>query len=152
MAGFFTQEATSPDSSIVLIRTNFSCIFVPSKVTQEEISLILNCSITFQIHFDEKSICTTSEAHSRCTPSCKQGSSQLERTPQENKHTVFFTALDPTGGEVDEEYEDSTKPRKVHYKNKWTISQDAIYWINLGQAQDKGLQFWQTRSHAILFL
>ena len=29
-------------------------------------------------------------------------------------------------------------------------NQGAVHWINLARAQDKGLQFWQTRSHAII--
>ena len=30
------------------------------------------------------------------------------------------------------------------------VAQDAVYWVNLGTAQEKGLQFWQTRSHATI--
>ena len=44
----------------------------------------------------------------------------------------------------------SRKPRKEHYRSKWKHSQDAVYWVNLARAQDKGLQFWQTRSNAII--
>ena len=36
--------------------------------------------------------------------------------------------------------------------SKWTPHQDAVYWIHLTRAQEKGLQFWQTRSHAIVVL
>ena len=38
--------------------------------------------------------------------------------------------------------------RKVHYKNKWKNHQDAVHQVNLEKTQEKGLQFWQTRSHA----
>ena len=51
---------------------------------------------------------------------------------------LFFTALDPTNDEPEEEYEDLSKPRKVHNKSKWKIIQDAISWVNLKKAQDKG--------------
>ena len=68
---------------------------------------------------------------------------------KEVRQTVFFTALNPMNDEPEEEYQDLSKPRKVHFKSKWKIIQDAIYLINLKQAQDKGLQCWQTRSHAI---
>ena len=71
---------------------------------------------------------------------------------KEGRETVFYTVLDPLGNEPDEEYEDLSKPRKVQYKSKWRVTQDAIYWINLRKAQDQELTFWQTRSHAIIFL
>ena len=45
---------------------------------------------------------------------------------KEGRQTVFFTALDPTGDETQEEYDDFTKPRIVQYKNKWNNSQHAI--------------------------
>ena len=32
----YTEEATNPDFSIAWTRTTTSCMFVPSKVTQEE--------------------------------------------------------------------------------------------------------------------
>ena len=70
---------------------------------------------------------------------------------EEGRQTVFFTALDPMSGEPEEEYQDLSRPRKVQYKSKWKIIQDAIFWTNLKKAQDKGLQFWQTRSHALSF-
>ena len=34
--------------------------------------------------------------------------------------------------------------------SKWTHSQDAVYWIHLAKAQEKGRTLWQTRSHAII--
>ena len=51
---------------------------------------------------------------------------------KEGGQTVFFTPLDPIGDETEEEYDDLTSPRKAH-KNKWTSSQDAISWVNLGK-------------------
>ena len=53
--------------------------------------------------------------------------------------------------EPGEEYPDLSKLRKVHCKSKWKIIQEAICWINLSKAQEKGLKFWQTRSDAIIF-
>ena len=49
-----------------------------------------------------------------------------------------------------EEYQDLSKARKEHYKSKWATIKDAIYWMNLRKAQDKGLKNWQTRSHAMI--
>ena len=45
--------------------------------------------------------------------------------------------------EPEEEYQDSSKPRKVHYKSKLEIIQDAARWINLRKAQEKGLRTWE---------
>ena len=39
---------------------------------------------------------------------------------------------------------------KVHYHSEWKTHQDVVHWIILARAQEKGLQFWQTRSHAII--
>ena len=69
---------------------------------------------------------------------------------EEGRQTVFFTPLGPLGDETEEEYDDLREPRTVHYENKETISQDGIYWVNLGKAQDNGLQYWQTGSHVVV--
>ena len=69
---------------------------------------------------------------------------------KEGRQTVFFTVLDRLGDELDEEYEDLSQPRRVHYKSKWRVTQDAIYWINLAKAQNNGITLWQTRPHAII--
>ena len=44
----------------------------------------------------------------------------------------------------------SQRREKVHYYCEWKNSHDALYWINLARAQDKGLRFLQTRSHAAI--
>ena len=74
------------------------------------------------------------------------------RESEEGRQAVFFTPLNPFGSNPDEEEpsNDSLRPRKEHYHSKWKPHQDAVYWINLARAQGKGLQFWQTRSHAII--
>ena len=74
------------------------------------------------------------------------------RESKEGRQTIFFTPLKPFGDISDEEEprDDLSKPRKVHYHSKWKSRQDAVYWIILARAQDKGLQFWQTRSHAVI--
>ena len=43
-----------------------------------------------------------------------------------------------------------TKTTKSTLQNQLEIPEDAIHWINFGKAQDKGIQFGQTRSHAII--
>ena len=63
-----------------------------------------------------------------------------KKTIKRGVQTVFFSPLNPCG----------QVPRKFHYCSKWRHDQDAAYWIKLKRAQDWGLQFWQTRSYAIL--
>ena len=65
---------------------------------------------------------------------------------------VFFTPLIPFGKDSNEEEhrDDYTIPQKVHYHSNWKRDQDAVHWIKLSRAQDQGLRFWQTKSHAII--
>ena len=74
------------------------------------------------------------------------------RESKEGRQTVFFTPLNPFGYNPDKAgpSDDLSKPRKVHHYSKWKTRQDAVCWINLARAQDKGLQFWQTRSNAVI--
>ena len=43
-----------------------------------------------------------------------------------------------------------TVPQKVHNTTHWKHNQDAVHWIKLSRAQDQGVQFWQTKSFAII--
>ena len=45
---------------------------------------------------------------------------------------------------------DLTKPRIAPYTNAWTHSQNMVYWHHLKLAQERGLKFYQTGSHAIV--
>ena len=51
---------------------------------------------------------------------------------------------------MEETPRDLTKPRIVPYKNTWKRLENTVFWCNLKLAQKKGLQFYQTRSHAIV--
>ena len=64
----------------------------------------------------------------------------------------FFTPLSPSGEDFDEETQDEslTVPRKVHYPNFGKDKRDVVHWVNLVHAQDLGLQFWQTKSNAVV--
>ena len=68
------------------------------------------------------------------------------------RQSVFFTVVNPM--EDDNGKEDTpcdlTKPRIVPYTNTWTPQQNTVYWCSLKLAQKRGLQFYQTRSHAIV--
>ena len=45
---------------------------------------------------------------------------------------------------------DLTKPRIAPYPNTWNRLQNTVFWCNLKFVQEKGLQFYQTRSHAVV--
>ena len=45
---------------------------------------------------------------------------------------------------------DLDKPRIAPYRNTWRPHQNTVYWCNLKLALKRGLQFYQTRSHAIV--
>ena len=68
------------------------------------------------------------------------------------RRTVFFTPLNPFGGDSDAEEprDDCTIPQKVHYHIHWKRDQDAVYCVKLSRAQGQGLQYGQTKSHAII--
>ena len=65
---------------------------------------------------------------------------------------MFFTIVNPMEDEncVEETSCDLTKPRIAPSKNTWKLHQNTVYWCNLKLAQERGLQFYQTRSHAIV--
>ena len=64
-----------------------------------------------------------------------------------SSHLSTYSGKNP---DKEEPSDDLSKPKKVHYYSKSKNSQDAVYWINSARAQDKGLRFWQTRSHAVI--
>ena len=71
---------------------------------------------------------------------------------KEGRQTTFFTPLIPFGDNPAEEEpgDDISKPGKVQHHGKWKNTQDTVYWVSSVRAQDKGLQFWQTRSNAVI--
>ena len=103
-----------------------------------------------QFHTKGKTCCSTEDVRTTCNRSSGQGLIAGGPGSKQGRHTIFFTPLNPFGPNPDEEKfsDDLSKPRKVHYESKWKTNQDAVYWISLARAQDKGLQLWQTRSHS----
>ena len=78
---------------------------------------------------------------------------------KEGRQTVFFTPIDPQGEETEEEYDDSTKPCKIHHKNRWNVSQDAICWVKNSNSGRPDLtpssfvtQCWLTASKKVVCL
>ena len=83
-----------------------------------------------------------------CNQSSDQDSSLEDEESKEVRQTIFFTPLNPLGDQMKKYLAITSRSRE-----KYTIGatrQDAVYWNNLARTQDKGLQFWQTRSHAII--
>ena len=68
------------------------------------------------------------------------------------RQTVFFTSVDPMNKEhKDPKVIDLNVPRHAQYlHNAWKRHQDAVYWVDINLAIEKGLTFNQTRSNAII--
>ena len=73
------------------------------------------------------------------------------RSLKRDRQSVFFTAVNPmyASQDLEELQYDLDKPSITVYKNTWRVHQHTENWCNLKLAQRKGLQFYQTRSHAI---
>ena len=69
-----------------------------------------------------------------------------------NRQTVFFLPVDS----MDKEHKDPvvidlSVPRHAQYlHNAWKRHQDAVYFVDINLACEKGLKFYQTRSNAII--
>ena len=75
------------------------------------------------------------------------GGKSLKRGRQE----VFFTTVNPMEDVLGMgETCDLTKSRIAPYKNTWTRVHNSVFWCNLELAQENGLQFYQTRSRAVV--
>ena len=64
------------------------------------------------------------------------------------RQAVFLTPLTPFG--KDPKKNKPSVPQKVPYETRWKYNQDAENWVRLSKAQDRGLQFWQKKSIAIM--
>ena len=68
------------------------------------------------------------------------------------RQTVFFTSVDPTN----KEHRDPNKihletPRLAWYpQKKWKKHQNTVCWVDIKFALQKGFNFYQTRSNAII--
>ena len=69
-----------------------------------------------------------------------------------NRQTVFFLLVDPMDeNRKDPDVIDLSEPRRAQYLHKaWKSPQDAVYWVDMNLAIEKGLKFHQTRSNAIV--
>ena len=68
------------------------------------------------------------------------------------RQTVFFLPVDPRDkSHKDPDDIDLNVPRRAQYlPNAWKRHQDAVYWVDINLAIEKGLTFYQTRSNAII--
>ena len=68
------------------------------------------------------------------------------------RHAVFFTVVNPMDDEqgLRETFCDLSKARIAPYKNTWKPLQDTVCWCNFMLARKGGLQFYQTRSPAVI--
>ena len=132
----FRKEATKRGSSIARIPEMSYCTFVLFKDTLVESDSACVDGVTSLFHTNGKNSCFIEDA----------------RESKEGIQTIFFTSLNRVGENPDEEEpsDDLSKQRKVHHHSGWKPRQDAVYWINLTQAREKGPQVWQTKSHAIV--
>ena len=69
------------------------------------------------------------------------------------RQTVFFLPIDPRDKDnKDPLYIDFSVPRRGRYLHSaWKKHQDAVFWVDINLAIQKGLTFYQTRSNAIIF-
>ena len=68
------------------------------------------------------------------------------------RQAVFFTVVNLMDNQdgIGETLCDLSQARIAPYKNTWKHFQDTVSWCNLKLAQQRGLQFYQTRSNAVL--
>ena len=70
---------------------------------------------------------------------------------KKGRHAVFFTAVNPMFVDGHEEVEyDLMNPRIAVFKKQWKLHQNTVCWCISKVCQKKGLQFYQTRSNAII--
>ena len=124
----FTDEATNPDFSFAKDRTTISCIFVPSKVTQEESWLNLSNSTWME----RVLVPRRKFIHHALHAGLIAGGKDIK----EGRQTVCFTALDPTGDEIGR-----------HHDKYLTKTSGTLLWTpSVGSLWEKH----KIRSHALI--
>ena len=73
-------------------------------------------------------------------------------SPRTGRQAVFFTILNPMDNQdgLGETLCDLSQARIAPYKNTWTHFQNTVFWCNLKLVQQRALQFYQTRSNAVI--
>ena len=75
-----------------------------------------------------------------------------EEQASRGRQAVFSTAVNPMEDVygMGETPHDLTKTWVAPYTNTWKRIHNTVFWCNLKLAQEQGLQFYQTRSHAVV--
>ena len=68
------------------------------------------------------------------------------------RQAVFLTPTNPFRNDPEGEraHDDLTVPQKGPYITSWKPTQNAVFWVRLSEVEDLGLEFWQTKSFAIM--
>ena len=144
-------EETRKHTSIVLIHQEKSCTSELFKAIQDAVSLTPTLQDNVVIpHGFFKYIYHVGCAinlHSIINSGLIPGGQILS-----NRQTVFFLHVDPMDkSHKDPVVIDLSVPRHAQYLHKsWKKHQDAVYWVDINLAVEKGLKFYQTRSNAII--
>ena len=107
----------------------------------------MSCSVV-QGHSEGELIAPELLNHVASPPRWKETHGMWKGHQRRTTDSLLHTFSDPTGDETAEEYDDLQKPRKVHHKNMRIILRMQSIGSIWKKAQDEGLQFWRTRSHA----
>ena len=103
-----------------------------------------SCSCTFQLE-------TVLSSPSMFILSWRLDSLLGEQKAEKDDRLSSSLPLDPRWNEIEETIQGGmSKRRKAHNKTECKRAQDAVHWIHLARAQEKGITFWQTKSHAII--
>ena len=62
---------------------------------------------------------------------------ELPSQKDSSQATKRILQIDPVGEQKKNSNDDVSKPRKVHDKSEWKVSQDAVHRVSLRKAQEK---------------
>ena len=81
---------------------------------------------------------------------CSAGLITGGRNAKTGRQKYFLTAVDPLDTRMTTPRVEEGHPRMLQYKLKLRAAYDTVCWFDLRSAQNKGLEFWQTKSNAIV--
>ena len=109
-----------------------------------QVNVIIQCGLFRQIYHEGCAFNLHSIINNGLIPGGQNSS---------RRQTVFFLPIDPRDkGHQDLATIDFSTPRRAQYMHSvWEKHQDAVFWVDIDLAIQKGLTFCQTRSNAIIF-
>ena len=139
------EEEPSKDFNVASILTlpDTSCTFEQFKDIQEKMLLILHWRQCAHLPRREREWVAFHN---------KTWINSRRKKPQVRKTSGILHYSEPDGWRIWHGATpcDLTKPRIAPYKNTRKRLETTVLWCNLKFAQEKGLQFYQTRSHAVV--